>query len=134
MGGNRNERAQKQWAEIIREYSGSGLSKKEYCKEKGVSEKQFYYHQRRMRESKEEVRARQPEPHDKSEACPEPDEMTGGKRYERRVVKLKISEAEQETGRTVKFTANGMSFTLSEEISPEFLAKLLKAVSRDDTI
>ena len=39
----------KQWSQIIRECLASGQSKKQWCIDHGVSEKQFYYWQRILR-------------------------------------------------------------------------------------
>ena len=37
------------WTEIIRECKASGMSNKEFCLQRGVSEKCFYYWQRKLR-------------------------------------------------------------------------------------
>lgn len=42
-------RAQK-WAMVIQECTSSGLSNREFCRQRGVSEKSFYYWQRKLRE------------------------------------------------------------------------------------
>lgn len=38
-----------QWQEIIQTQLASGQNKREWCRENGISEKQFYYWQRRLR-------------------------------------------------------------------------------------
>lgn len=38
------------WAMLIAECKTSGLTNKEFCKQRGVSEKSFYYWQRKLRE------------------------------------------------------------------------------------
>ena len=38
-----------QWQEIIQAQLASGQNKREWCRENGISEKQFYYWQRRLR-------------------------------------------------------------------------------------
>jgi hypothetical protein len=40
-----------QWIGIIKECRGSGKSVKSWCKEKGISEKGYFYWQRRVREA-----------------------------------------------------------------------------------
>ena len=44
-----NEYRKQQWAQIIRECQGSGLSNKEYCRQQGISEKTYYYWLRELR-------------------------------------------------------------------------------------
>lgn len=39
-----------QWALAIQECSASGLSKREFCRQRGISEKSYYYWQRKLRE------------------------------------------------------------------------------------
>lgn len=41
-------RAQK-WAILIQECSASGLTKQEFCQQRGISEKSFYYWLRKLR-------------------------------------------------------------------------------------
>jgi hypothetical protein len=41
----------RQWIGIIKECRGSGKSVKSWCEEKGISEKSYFYRQRRMREA-----------------------------------------------------------------------------------
>lgn len=38
-----------QWKQIVLEANGSSISKKEWCRQKGISEKQLYYWQRKIR-------------------------------------------------------------------------------------
>ena len=45
----RNEYRKQQWTQIIRECQSSGLSKKEYCRQQGISEKTYYYWLRKLR-------------------------------------------------------------------------------------
>ena len=45
----RNEYRRQQWAQIIRECQSSGLSNKEYCRQQGISEKTYYYWQKKLR-------------------------------------------------------------------------------------
>ena len=46
----RNEYRAQQWAMLIQECKGSGMTNKEFCIQRGVSEKSFYYWQRKLRE------------------------------------------------------------------------------------
>ena len=39
----------RQWQEIIQTQLASGQNKREWCRENGISEKQFFYWQRRLR-------------------------------------------------------------------------------------
>lgn len=45
----RNEYRANEWLTIIQECQNSGLTKKEYCKQKGLSEKALYYWLRKFR-------------------------------------------------------------------------------------
>lgn len=45
----RDEYRQIQWAAVIQECKGSGLANKEYCIRHGLSEKSFYYWQKKLR-------------------------------------------------------------------------------------
>ena len=45
----RDEYRQIQWAAVIQEGRASGLTNKEYCNRHGLSEKSFYYWQKKLR-------------------------------------------------------------------------------------
>jgi len=45
----RNEYRMQSWVEIIRECQESGLSNREFCFQRGISEKTYYYWLRKMR-------------------------------------------------------------------------------------
>ena len=45
----RNEYRMQSWVEIIRECQESGLSNREFCSQRGISEKTYYYWLRKMR-------------------------------------------------------------------------------------
>ena len=51
-----NYRAQK-WAVLIQECRSSGLTKREFCQQKGISEKSFYYWLRKLRSQVAEAAA-----------------------------------------------------------------------------
>ena len=44
-----NEYRMQSWVEIIRECQESGLSNREFCTQRGISEKTYYYWLRKMR-------------------------------------------------------------------------------------
>ena len=46
-----------QWQEIIQTQLASGQNKREWCRENGISEKQFFYWQRRLRKELYESQA-----------------------------------------------------------------------------
>ena len=46
----RDEYRIQQWAVLIQECSASGLTNKEFCRQRGISEKSFYYWQRKLRQ------------------------------------------------------------------------------------
>lgn len=43
-----------QWKQIVLEANGSSISKKEWCRQNGISEKQLYYWQRKIRHQEAE--------------------------------------------------------------------------------
>ena len=45
----RNEYRLQNWMEIIRECQASGLSNREFCSQRGISEKTYYYWLRKVR-------------------------------------------------------------------------------------
>ena len=45
----RNEYRAQNWAMVIQECSNSGLSNREFCRQRGISEKTFYYWLRKLR-------------------------------------------------------------------------------------
>ena len=46
----RDEYRAQQWAMLIQESKSSGMTNKDFCIQRGVSEKSFYYWQRKLRE------------------------------------------------------------------------------------
>ena len=55
----RDEYRAQQWAMLIQECKVSGMSNKEFCIQRGVSEKSFYYWQKKMRTKLAEAAAPQ---------------------------------------------------------------------------
>ena len=45
----RNEYRTQQWAMVVQECAASGLSNREFCRQRGIAEKSFYYWQRKLR-------------------------------------------------------------------------------------
>ena len=45
----RDEYRAQTWAMLIQESKASGLTNKEFCEQRGISEKSFYYWQRKLR-------------------------------------------------------------------------------------
>ena len=45
----RNEYRAQSWAMVIQECSSSGLSNREFCRQRGISEKTYYYWLRKLR-------------------------------------------------------------------------------------
>ena len=107
-----------QWTEIIRAWSSSGITKRAYCQANGISEKQFYYYQHRIRS----ILADQVENHllpisDKAEAP--------------QIVRLSLPGAASAQSAMISFSINGKCLSVPENISEAFLSKLLKAASHD---
>ena len=48
-----------EWAMLIQECSASGLTKREFCQQRGISEKRFYYWLRKLRTQVAETAAPQ---------------------------------------------------------------------------
>ena len=46
----RDEYRAQNWAMVIQECSDSGLSNREFCRQRGIPEKSFYYWQRKLRQ------------------------------------------------------------------------------------
>ena len=55
----RDEYRVQQWAAVIRECNASGLSNREFCKQRGITEKTFYYWLRKLRSQMTEAAAPQ---------------------------------------------------------------------------
>lgn len=51
----RDEYRLQNWAQIIRERQESGLTNKEFCTQRGIPEKKYYYWLRRVREAAAEA-------------------------------------------------------------------------------
>ena len=51
----RDEYRTQNWAMVIQECSNSGLSNREFCRQRGISEKTYYYWLRKLRSQMAEV-------------------------------------------------------------------------------
>ena len=51
----RDEYRLQRWAEIIRECQASGLTNREFCTQRGIPEKKYYYWLRKVREAAAEA-------------------------------------------------------------------------------
>ena len=51
----RNEYRAQNWAMLIQECNNSGLSNREFCRQRGISEKTYYYWLRKLRTQMAEV-------------------------------------------------------------------------------
>ena len=51
----RDEYRAQNWAMLIQECNNSGLTKREFCQQRGISEKSFYYWLRKLRSHMAEV-------------------------------------------------------------------------------
>ena len=115
-----------QWVQVIQAWNSSGLSKRDYCQQNGINEKQFYYYQRRIRA----IIAAQADQPGLPEGRPEIAELSAEQRSIRpQIVKLQIPSMEQTGSSTISFSVNGMNFSVPENIPASFLAKLLEAAS-----
>lgn len=113
-----------QWVEVIREWSMSGMSKKQFCTAKGINEKQFHYYQRCIRN----MLAHEREGHLLAEESSSimPAENQG---VRPQIVKLQVEGMVRDKPETISFSLNGMNITVSENIPAPFLAKLLEAAN-----
>lgn len=124
MDGKTAEIRYQQWVQVIQDWGNSGLSKREYCGEKGIDEKQFYYYQRRIRS----LIAAQAE----HQLLPDGNSSMGlvscvaGRPQ---IVKLQFPSMASSNSATISFSVNGMNFSVSENIPAPFLSKLLEAAS-----
>lgn len=115
-----------QWANIFREWSASGLNKTEFCRQRGIKEKLFFYYQRRLRN----IVAEQTGVSSLTESSTD---LVGiiraSQQQDKKPDIVRIPLGNFVSGRTVSFTLNGACFTVPEDIPASFLAKLLEAAS-----
>ena len=115
------------WVQVIQDWSKSGLSKRDYCQQNEIDEKQFYYYQRRIRAiiaAQAEVPALLEGSF--SEAAASSVEPQSNRPQ---IVKLRFPGTGQANTSMISFSVNGMGFSVPETIPASFLAKLLEAAS-----
>ena len=97
------------WIDIYREWADSGMTKKDFCREKNIREKRFYYYQRLIRNIAAEsvgLLASNNEKH------PE-------------IVKLSVRDSDSSP--MIQLRLNGAEISLPENVPTTFLSKLLEA-------
>ena len=124
MDGKTVEIRYQQWVQVIQDWSNSGLTKRDYCRQNGIDEKKLYYYQRRIRSIIASQREQQAVP-DLSPAAVSAGHESGRPQ----IVKLRFSRMEKADSTLVSFSVNGMNFSVPEDIPSSFLAKLLGAAS-----
>ena len=115
------------WVQVIQDWSKSGLSKRDYCQQNEIDEKQFYYYQRRIRAiiaAQAEVPAL-PEGSFSVAAASSVEPQSNRPQ----IVKLRFPGTGQANTSMISFSVNGMGFSVPETIPASFLAKLLEAAS-----
>jgi putative transposase len=116
----------RRWVQVIQDWSKSNLSKRDYCQQNSIDEKQFYYYQRRIRA----IIAEQSERAALTEGSFSAAASSVGQQNNRpQIVKLRFPGMAQGNASMISFSVNGMSFSVPESISASFLAKLLEAAS-----
>lgn len=100
------------WIDLIREWNASGLTKRDFCRGRGIREKSFYYYQRQLRKYAAESVGVLPAPSDPNR--PE-------------IVKLQIRGTEHSS--MVHLQLNGLDLSVPEDIPTAFLSKLLEAAA-----
>ena len=128
MDGKTVEIRYQQWVQVIQDWSNSGLTKRDYCRQNGIDEKKLYYYQRRIRSIITSQREQRAFPEGGSDLSPAA--ISAGHESGRpQIVKLRFSGMEQADSTLVSFSVNGMNFSVPEDIPSSFLAKLLGAAS-----
>ena len=128
MDGKTVEIRYQQWVQVIQDWSNSSLTKRDYCRQNGIDEKKLYYYQRRIRSIITSQREQQAFPEGGSDLSPAA--ISAGHESGRpQIVKLRFSRMEQADSTLVRFSVNGMNFSVPEDIPSSFLAKLLGAAS-----
>ena len=113
-----------QWANIFREWSASGLTKKDFCQQRGIKEKLFFYYQRRIRNILAEQSGVAALPESGTDLIKI---MEKAKSKPPQIVKIPLGN--YVSGKAISFSLNGANFTVPEDIPTSFLAKLLEAAS-----
>ena len=114
------------WVQVIQDWRSSGLSKRDYCQQNEIDEKQFYYYQRRIRAIIATQAERPALPESSSGLAAN---SVGQQSNRPQIVKLQFSGMAQANSSMISFSVNGMNFSVPEAIPASFLAKLLEAAS-----
>ena len=117
-----------QWVQVIQDWSNSGLTKRGYCQEKGIDEKQFYYYQHRIRSLIAAQAEQQALPDGISSVVPD-SAVTDRRASRPQIVKLQLPGMESGNRSMIRFSVNGMNLAVPENVPAFFLAKLLEAAS-----
>ncbi len=116
----------RRWVQAVQDWSSSGLSKRAFCQERGIDEKAFYYYQRRLRSLLADQAELQGLPEGRSEIALSA--STGSLGARPQIVKLQFPGSKSSgDSLMVRFSVNGMDFSVPENIPAPFLAKLLEA-------
>ena len=99
------------WIDIYREWVDSGLTKRDFCRERNIGEKQFYYYQRLIRNIAAE-----------SVGLPV---LNNEKQPE--IIKLSVRKMKSSS--MIRLQLNGTELSVPEDIPTAFLSKLLEAAS-----
>ena len=97
------------WIDIFREWADSGMTKRDFCREKNIHEKTFFYYQRKVRNIAAE-----------SAGLPV---AASGSRPEI----VKISVRKMDPSSMIRLQLNGIEVSVPEDVPTAFLCKLLEA-------
>ena len=97
------------WIDIYREWANSGMTKRDFCREKNIREKRFYYYQRQIRNIAAESVGL---PVSNNEKHPE-------------IVKLSVGSSDSSS--MIQLRLNGIELSLPDNVPMAFLSKLLEA-------
>ena len=112
--------------QIIQDWSNSGLTKRDYCQQNEIDEKQFYYYQRRIRAI---IAVQGEQPALPEGSCGLAANSVSQQINRPQIVKLRFPGMAQANASMISFSVNGMNFSVPENIPAPFLAKLLEAAS-----
>ena len=120
------ENRYQRWVQVIQDWSNSGLSKRDYCQQNAINEKQFYYYQRRIRAIIAAQAERPALPGGSSWLAVNSE---GQQSSRPQIVKLRLPGMAETGTSMISFSVNGTNYSVPEAIPASFLAKLLEAAS-----
>ena len=97
------------WIDIFQEWADSGMTKRDFCREKNIHEKTFFYYQRKVRRMAAESAGL---PAAASESRPEI---------------VKISVRKMDPSSMIRLQLNDIEVSVPEDVPTAFLCKLLEA-------